>query len=98
LFDRYTRSEKALVAPLAEMDVQGVSTRKIKAITEELCAHSFSPSTISGINKRLDAALERFANRRLEEDYPYLILDARDERGRLRVIVRRAVLIAIGIN
>jgi len=86
------------VAPLAEMDVQGVSTRKIKAITEELCAHSFSPSTISGISRRLDAALERFANRRLEEDYPYLILDARDECGSLGVIVRRAVLIAIGIN
>jgi transposase-like protein len=79
--------------------VQGVSTRKVKAITEELCGHSFSASSISSINKRLDAALERFANRRLEEDYPYLILDARYEKVREDgVIVHRAVLIAIGIN
>jgi putative transposase len=42
LFERYQRSEKALVAALAEMYVQGVSTRKVKAITEELCGHSFS--------------------------------------------------------
>jgi transposase-like protein len=99
LFERYARSEKALVAALAEMYVQGVSTRKIKAITEELCGHSFSASTMSSINKRLDAALDRFANRRLEEDYPYLILDARYEKVREDgVIVHRAVLIAIGIN
>ena len=99
LFERYARSEKALVAALAEMYVQGVSTRKVKAITEELCGHSFSASSISSINKGLDAALERFANRRLEEDYPYLILDARDKKVReAGVIVQRAVLIAIGIN
>jgi putative transposase len=41
LFERYQRSEKALVAALAEMSVQGVSTRKVKAITEELCEHSW---------------------------------------------------------
>jgi transposase-like protein len=46
LFERYARSDKALVAVLAEMDVQGVSTRKVRAITEELCGHSFSASTI----------------------------------------------------
>ena len=43
LFERYQRSEKALVSSLAEMYVQGVSTRKVKAITEELCGHSFRP-------------------------------------------------------
>ncbi|MGH0259871.1 transposase, partial [Sinorhizobium meliloti] len=42
LFERYQRSERALVATLAEMYVQGVSTRKVKAITEELCGHAFS--------------------------------------------------------
>ena len=41
VFERYQRSEKALVAALAEMYVQGVSTRKVKAITEELCGHEF---------------------------------------------------------
>src|ERR1700737_89746 len=53
LFERYQRSERALVAALAEMYVQGVSTRKVKAITEELCGHAFSASSISAINKSL---------------------------------------------
>ncbi len=57
LFERYQRSEKALVSALAEMYVQGVSTRKVKAITEELCGHSFSASAISQINKGLDESL-----------------------------------------
>lgn len=99
LFERYQRSEKALVAALAEMYVQGVSTRKVKAITEELCGHSFSASSISQINKGLDEALARFAQRRLEEEYPYLILDARYEKVREHSVIQsQAVLIAIGIN
>ena len=63
LFERYQRSERALVAALAEMYVQGVSTRKVKAITEELCGHSFSASSISTINRRLDESLGQFAAR-----------------------------------
>ena len=51
LFERFQRSEKALVSALVEMYVQGVSTRKVKAITEELCGHSFAASTISAISK-----------------------------------------------
>lgn len=99
LFERYARSEKALVAALAEMYVQGVSTRKVKAITEELCGHSFSASAISAINKGLDEALARFANRQLEEPYPYLILDARYEKVREHGVIRSmAVQVAIGIN
>ena len=99
LFERFQRSEKALVAALAEMYVQGVSTRKVKAITEELCGHSFSASVISEINKGLDETLTKFARRRLSEDYPYLILDARYERVREDgVIQSQAVLVALGIN
>ena len=99
LFARYQRSEKALVAALAEMYVQGVSTRKVKAITEELCGHSFSASAISAINIKLDEELAQFAGRRLDEAYPYLILDARHERGReTGVIGNQAVLLAIGIG
>jgi len=99
LFERYQRSEKALVAALAEMYVQGVSTRKVKAITEELCGHSFSASAISEINKKLDGELAAFAGRRLDEPYPYLIVDARYERVReAGVIVSQAVLIAIGVD
>jgi putative transposase len=99
LFERYQRSERALVAALAEMYVQGVSTRKVKAITEELCGHSFSASAISAMNQRLDTALAQFAGRPLAEAFPYLILDARYERVReAGVIVSQAVLIAIGID
>jgi putative transposase len=99
LFERYGRSEKALVAALAEMYVQGVSTRKVKAITEELCGHSFSASAISNINKGLDAALARFAARQLDDPYPYVILDARYEKVREDGVIRSmAVQIAIGIN
>ena len=99
LFDRFQRSEKALVSALAEMYVQGVSTRKVKAVTEELCGHTFSASTVSRINKSLDGLLRRFAHRRLDEAYPYLILDARYEKVRLDgVIQSQAVFIAIGIN
>ena len=99
LFERYQRSEQALVATLAEMYVQGVSTRKVKAITEELCGHSFSASAISAVNKRLDASLDAFANRPLAEPFPYLILDARYEKVREGgVVMSQAVLIAIGID
>ena len=99
LFERYQRSEKALVGALAEMYVQGVSTRKVKAVTEQLCGHSFSASAVSSINKQMDRALKEFAERRLEEDFPYLILDARYERVREGgVIASQAVLIAIGID
>jgi len=99
LFERYQRSEKALVAALAQMYVQGVSTRKVKAITEELCGHSFSASTISEATARLDETLKAFFTRRLEEAFAYLILDARYERVREDgVISQQAVLVAIGVD
>lgn len=99
VFELYQRSEKALVSALAEMYVQGVSTRKVKAITEELCGHEFSASAVSAIVKSLDDQLSQFANRTLEEPYPYLILDARYEKVREAGAIRsRAVLVAIGID
>jgi putative transposase len=99
VFERYQRSEKALVGALTEMYVQGVSTRKVKAITEELCGHEFSASTISRLNQNLDEELAKFATRRLEEEYPYLILDARYEKVREDGVIRsRAVLVALGVN
>lgn len=100
VFERYQRSEKALVLALAEMYVQGVSTRKVKAITEELCGHSFSASVVSASTRKLDEQLAQFSQRSLEsEEYPYLVLDARYERVREGGVIRsRAVLVAIGIN
>lgn len=99
VFERYQRSEKALVTALMEMYLQGVSTRKVKAVTEELCGHEFSSATISRMVQSLDEELQKFAQRRLEEPYPYLVLDARYEKVREDGAVRsQAVLIAIGIN
>lgn len=99
LFDRYQRSEKALFSALAQMYVQGVSTRKVKAITEELCGEHFSASTISRINQSLDRELKQFARRRLTDEYPYLILDARYEKVREGGVIRsQAVLTAIGVS
>ena len=99
VFEQYQRSEKALVAALAQMYVQGVSTRKVAAITEELCGHEFSASSISAITARLDTQLEEFSRRTLTEAFPYVVLDARYERVREGgVIVSRAILIALGID
>jgi putative transposase len=69
LFERYARSEKALVAALAQMYVQGVSTRKVKAITEALCGHSFSrrarsaPSTKGWVRHLTDSLSAHWQNR-----------------------------------
>ena len=99
LFERYQRTEKALVATLAEMYVQGVSTRKVKSVTEELCGHSFSASAISAVVKKLDGELTAFAERPLTEAYPYLVLDARYERVREGGVIRsQAVLIAVAVD
>jgi putative transposase len=99
VFERYQRSEKALMDSLVEMYIQGVATRKVKEVTETLCGHSFSSSSVSRVTARLDEDLSKFFERRLEEPYPYLVLDARYERVREEGVVRsRAVLVALGIN
>src|SRR4051812_20151405 len=91
VFEQYQRSEKALVAALAQMYVQGVSTRKVAAITQELCGHQFSASSISTITAGLDAQLEEFSRRPLSQAFPYVVVDARYERVREGgVIVSRA--------
>jgi putative transposase len=83
LFCRYQRNEKALVLALMEMYVEGVSTRKVKEITEELCGTSFSKSLVSPLASSLDSELEAWRSRRLEADaYPYLFVDAYSTRRR----------------
>jgi len=99
LFDRYQRSEKALVLSLIEMYINGVSTRKVKKITEKLCGTMISKSTVSVLTKELDKDISRWRNRALTEEYPYLMVDARYESVRKHgVIVSQAVLIVIGIS
>jgi len=92
------RSERALTLALAEMYVQGVSTRKVKAITEQLCGISVSSAQVSAATALLDTELEKWRNRPLGE-YPYLFLDAYYEQVREDGQVRDlAVLTAVGIN
>ena len=79
--------------------MQGVSTRKVAAITQELCGQEFSASSISAITARLDAQLQEFSRRPLTEAFPYVVVDARYERVREGgVIVSRAILVALGID
>jgi transposase-like protein len=78
---------------------QGVSPRKVAAITEELCGHAFSASSISAITARREAQLAEFSRRPLRQEFPYVIVDARYERVREGgVIGSRAILIALGID
>jgi transposase-like protein len=81
------------------MYVQGVSTRKVKAVTEEWCGHEISAATMSRLNRGLEEEREKFATRPREEPYPYLLLDARYEKVRENgVIPSPAVRIAIGVD
>ncbi len=94
LFSRYQRNEKALVLALMEMYVEGVSTRKVKEITEELCGTSFSKSLVSSLGGSLDTELEAWRSRRLEaQAYPYVFVDARYEKVRVDTrVVSQGVL------
>ena len=99
LFERYQRSEKALILSLMEMVVQGVSTRKVQEITETLCGTSFSKSTVSALCQNLDPIVAAFRNRPLERHYPFLIVDAIYMKARDDQRVKsRGFLIATGVN
>jgi putative transposase len=92
------RSERALLLALAEMYVQGVSTRKVKAVTEKLCGVALSSAQVSHAAALLDTELEKWRNRPLGE-YPYLFVDAYYEQVREDGQVRDlAVLTAVGVN
>ncbi len=100
LFERYQRSEQALLLAMVEMVVNGVSTRKVRAVVEELCGTEFSKSTVSALCKGLDGIVKEWNERNLSgQEYPFLLVDALVIRvrkgGRVRLL---SVLIATGIN
>ncbi|WP_179090251.1 IS256 family transposase [Paenibacillus sp. FSL H8-0548] len=100
LFKRYQRSEQALMVTLMELVVQGVSTRKVARVTEELCGRAFSKSTVSDLCKQLDPIVQAWNNRSLKEMvYPFVTVDAMyvkvREDGRIR---SRGVFIGYGVN
>jgi transposase-like protein len=99
LFERYQRSEKAFVAALLQMYIEGVSTRKVTAITEALCGLEVSKSQVSALTQKLDAEVAEWRMRPLSDEYPYLIFDARYEKVRRGgSVVSQGVLVAIGIS
>jgi putative transposase len=96
--ERGLRSERALNLALAEMYVQGVSTRKVAAIVEALCGTTLSSAHVSAATAQLDPLLEQWRSRPLSE-CPFVSLDARYEKARVDGAVRDvAVLIATGID
>jgi len=99
LFERYQRSEQALICCLQEMVINGVSTRKVKRITQQLCGLNFSKSQVSEISKKLDTDIQAWLNRPLNDEYPYLLVDARyNKLRRDHKVESHAVLIAKGVN
>lgn len=99
LFENYQRNEQALIATMMEMVVQGVSTRNIQKVTEELCGESFSKSTVSEICRELDIPVKAFKERLLPEKYPFIMADAMYIKVREDHRIRsKALLVAIGIN
>lgn len=99
VFDNYSRSEAALVAGMAEMVVNGVSTRKVSRVMESLCGTSFSESAVSDVCKDLDKTVKEFRTRPLEGDYPFLTVDATYFKVRENSrIISKAFMIAYGTN
>ncbi|MFC7748518.1 IS256 family transposase [Paenibacillus thermoaerophilus] len=100
LFARYQRSEQALILTMMEMVVNGVSTRKVAQVTEELCGTEFSKSTVADLCKRLDPIVTAWNNRPLSDSrFPFVLVDALylkvREDGRVR---NRGVMLAVGVN
>ena len=100
LFERYQRSERALIATLVEMVVNGVSTRKIEKITRELCGVGISKSTVSAMVKTLDPVVREWRERPLDKGpYPFLMVDAIVIKIRKGGRVwNHSALIAVGVN
>lgn len=100
LFERWQRSDKALVAAMQEMVIHGVSTREVAAVLEQMGGFEVSASTVSEAMKELDGQIREFFGRRLgDRPFPFLMIDARYEKVRKNGrVVSQAVLIAAGIR
>lgn len=97
LFENYSRSEQALISTMAEMVVNGVSTRKIGRVMETLCGTSFSKSAVSEYCKELDRNVNAFRRRALTTEYPFVMVDATYFKVRIeKKVISRALMIATG--
>ena len=99
LFDQYQRNEAALITTMMEMVIQGVSTRKVTKVVEELCGTSFSKSTVSELCKALDESITEFKTRPLKDPYPFLLVDAKTFKVRENHrVVNKAFMVAMGFT
>ena len=100
MFARWQRSERALLVACAEMYFQGVSTRKVQNVLEQMGGGDISSATVSRIAAELDEKLGGFRRRSLKTtEYPYMHIDARYEKVRVDSrVVSQAVLVAVGFT
>ena len=99
VFDNYCRSEAALIVTMAEMCVNGVSTRKVSQVMETLCGKSFSKSTVSEACKELDEKVKEFRERPLTGEYPFMTIDATYFKVRENSrVISKAFMIAYATN
>ena len=99
IFNNYSRSEAALVSAMAEMVVNGVSTRKVSKVVETLCGKNISKSAVSDLCKDLDKHVNEFRNRPLEKDYSFIIVDATYFKVRENHrTISKALMIAVALN
>jgi transposase-like protein len=100
LFNKWQRSERALLVACGEMYFQGVSTRNVKAVLESMCDGDISAMTVSRVAAELDEKLDEFRSRRLDHSaWPYLMIDARYEKVRVEgKVISQAVLVVVGFT
>jgi putative transposase len=100
LFNKWQRSERALLVACGEMYFQGVSTRNVRQVLEAMCDGEISAMTVSRVASELDQKLSEFRGRRLEHTaWPYLMIDARYEKVRVEgKVISQAVLVVIGFT
>ena len=99
IFESYSRSEAALMACMAEMVVEGVSTRKVSRVVEALCGTSISKSAVSDLCKALDKEVEEFRSRPINGSYPFVVIDATYFKVReSNRVVPKALMVACGTN
>lgn len=93
------RSQLTLISVIQEAYINGVSTRKIERVAKEMGIENISASQVSSINKGLEAQVERFRNRKLESEYPFIWVDALYEKIRSNGrVVSVAIMIAYGVR
>jgi transposase-like protein len=100
MFNKWQRSERALLVACAEMYFQGVSTRNVRDVLEAMCGSDVSAMTVSRVAQEVDERLASFRDRRLDAvAYPYLMVDARYESVRVDGrVVSQAVLVVMGVT